>query len=245
VTNSFGVSGDPLDVQCEVFNYDDNIEVDTPVLDFVINGTAGSVTTSFTLDLSSLTEDARYLIRVRALEAGATSNWESCNFWIDLVNQPPSEVQIVSPENDAELPAATTSVLIEVSAIEDLDPGDAGLFLAFCEEETDLANCPADVTTWPQVPQADGTITSFSIDGLFPGDERFVQVCALDDRGACGEADTVHFTVSEDDIDPAPANEGCGCAARDASPLGCLFLLALFRSMRRRRWTSDGCAQVP
>jgi hypothetical protein len=236
---------DPVYVHLQVFPYGADPS-DGVLIDLTVPTDVESDVTDIEVNVATLPDNTRYTIRVRSYDNAAYSPFTECNFWLNLRNESPSPLVILTPEPGTELPLDATDVTVVVQNAYDPDlvvPG-SSLEIAFCaSRDPAFSDCPVMPRDWNRVDQSSlnpADTTEFQVNGLTPRERWHIRACALDEAGLCGPMDQTFVVIGsrEDAIGAAPG--GCCTTARGGEPWMALFAilaLGLMAPRTRRRRT--------
>ena len=164
-----------------------------------VSGTAAQCTVP-------LTENERYRVFVRADDGTDTSDWNECNFWVNVNNDAPTQVSITSPDANHIFPPLTTQVTITVQNATDADIHISGstLNIRYCWSLlSDYSDCGA-VSTWDVIAQDPSGSTDIVLQTFSRGNDVYVKALAEDEYGLGGAAGTLYFEISPNSAPEAP-----------------------------------------
>ncbi len=211
VTNVLDPGGDDVYYHLQVFDFDDppDYPLTVPIVDALYaSAPYPAETTLLPVDPELFQENAHYRIRVRAWDEYGYTPFTECDFYINLTDEPPLEVTILSPENGEVFPSSTTEVMIEVQNTSDPDKhlfGDDGnLMISYCYDDEPFPNgCDNGELNWTDIPQSSELVedtTFFTIQGLERDSRVYLEVCGL--HRSCGEKTALEFRIN-DNLPPA------------------------------------------
>ncbi len=211
VVNVIDPGEDTVYYHLQVFDFDDLPDYPTtvPVVDALYaSALSPAETTSLPVDPELFEENAHYRIRVRAWDEYGYTPFSECDFFINLTDEPPLPVTVLSPEEGAVFPTSTTAVTVVVQNTSDPDQhlfdDEDGVKISYCYDHEPFPNgCDNGNLSWTDIPQSSALTeesTSFIIGGLARGSRVYLKVCGL--HRSCGETTERAFRVN-DNLPPA------------------------------------------
>ena len=139
--------GDPLFYQFVVKDYDDPEII---IYDVTLPENPDYDQTFHTIEVD-LEENGHYWVSIRSYDGTDYSDWNTCSIWINLYDEPPGPLEILSPENNHLFPSYVHTVEVRISnpVDPDLVIWDTPVVINFCYSLlSDLSDCPLDESAW-------------------------------------------------------------------------------------------------